>query len=64
LTSKQIHVIIKKKIKELIKMFEFGIMNVSSHEESQMFGHNIADAYRRAKLSMNEWHITYCEYID
>jgi hypothetical protein len=45
-------------------MFEFGIMNVSTHEESQMFGYNIADAYRRAKLNMNEWHITYCEYID
>ena len=45
-------------------MIEFGIMNVNTHEESHMFGYNIADAYHRAKLDMNEWHITYCEYID
>ena len=64
LTNKKIHVIIKKKEKGLIKMIEFGIMNVKTEEEKVMFGYNIADAYRRAKLDMNEWHITYCEYID
>jgi hypothetical protein len=64
LTNKKIHAIIKKKEKELIKMFEFGIVNVKTGEENVMFGYNIADAYRRAKLDMNEWHITYCEYID
>lgn len=64
MTNKKIYVTIKKKAKELIKMIEFGIMNVNTHEESHMFGYNIADAYRRAKLDMNEWRITYCEYID
>lgn len=45
-------------------MFEFGITNIKTNEANTMFGYNIADAYRRAKLDMNEWHITYCEYID
>jgi len=45
-------------------MIEFGIVNINTKEESQMFGYNIADAYRRSKLDMNTWHITYCEYID
>lgn len=45
-------------------MFEFGITNIKNNETAVIFGYNIADAYRRAKLDMNEWHITYCEYID
>lgn len=45
-------------------MFEFGIRNIHTGEEDIMFGYNIADAYRRAKLDTNEWHVTYCEYID
>lgn len=45
-------------------MIEFGIVNINTNEERQMFGYNIADACHRAKLDMNEWHITYCEYID
>ena len=45
-------------------MIEFGIMNTKTEEEKVMFGYSITDAYRRAKLDMNEWHITYCEYID
>ena len=45
-------------------MIEFGIVNIHTNEESHMFGYNVADAYRRSKLDMNTWHITYCEYID
>mgnify|MGYP003297182165 CR=1 FL=1 len=45
-------------------MYEFGIMNIHTNEESTMYGRNIADAYRRAKVSMNDWHITYAEYVD
>ena len=64
LTNNKIYDTIKKKEKELITMIEFGIVNIKTNEERHMFGYNIADAYRRAKLDMNEWHITYCEYID
>lgn len=45
-------------------MFEFGITNIKTHETNTMFGYNIADAYRRAKLDMTIWHIDYVEYID
>ena len=45
-------------------MIEFGIINIATNETNVMFGYNIADAYRRSKLDMNTWHITYCEYID
>ena len=45
-------------------MKEFGLVNINTNETTTMYGYNVADAYRRAKLSMNEWHITYCEYID
>ena len=45
-------------------MIEFGIININTNEERGMFGYNIADAYRRSKLDISTWHITYCEYID
>jgi hypothetical protein len=45
-------------------MIEFGIKNIHTDEESIMFGYNIADAYKRARLDMYTWHITYCDYID
>jgi hypothetical protein len=45
-------------------MKEFYITNIHTRKENIIFGYNPADAFRRAKLDMNEWHITYCEYID
>lgn len=45
-------------------MIEFGIKNIHTKEENIIFGYNVADAYRRAGLDMNEWNTTYCEYID
>ena len=45
-------------------MIEFGSVNIITNEDRLMFGYNVAAAYRRSKLDMNTWHITYCEYID
>lgn len=45
-------------------MIEFGIKNIHTEEENIIFGYNVADAYRRAGLNMNEWNTTYYEYID
>lgn len=45
-------------------MYEFGIMNIHTNEESTIFGRSIPDAYRRSKLSASDWRVTYSEYID
>lgn len=45
-------------------MIEFGIVNIHTNENDIMFGYNVADAYKRHGRDMNEWYITYCEFID
>lgn len=45
-------------------MKEFYITNIHTNEEDIIFGYNPADAFRRAKLETNDWHIDWVDYID
>lgn len=45
-------------------MKEFHITNIHTKEENIIFGYNPADAFRRAKLNLNEWTIDWIEYVD
>ena len=52
------------KLKGANIMKEFGIININNDERNVIFGRNPADAFRRAKLNINEWIIDWVEYID
>lgn len=45
-------------------MLEIIIINNKTNETTFIFGHNITDAFNRAKLIRAEWTILYCNYID
>jgi hypothetical protein len=45
-------------------MKEFYITNIHTNKENIIFGYSSADAFRRAKLSPNEWTVDWVEYID
>jgi hypothetical protein len=45
-------------------MKEFYITNIHTKKENIIFGYNPADAFRRAKLNLNEWTIDWVEYVD
>ena len=45
-------------------MKEFGIININTNEERIIFGYNVNDAYRRAKVNAIQWTIVYVDYID
>ena len=46
-------------------MWEFGIMNMQTKEESIIFGYSLSDAFNRhPSLNPEEWTCWYQEYID
>lgn len=45
-------------------MYEFRITKLATGEESIMFGYDISNAYKRAKLNPAEWVVYSREYID
>lgn len=45
-------------------MYEFRITKLSNGEETFIFGYNIENAYKRAKLNPAEWVVWSREYID
>ena len=45
-------------------MYEFRITKLATGEESVMFGYDINNAYKRAKLNPAEWVVYSREYID
>lgn len=50
--------------KELNTMYEFKITKLATGEESIIFGYDMANAFRRAKLNPAEWVVWDREYID
>lgn len=45
-------------------MYEYGIRNINTNEETIIFGYSIANAFGRTKLDRSEWEVWYSEYID
>lgn len=45
-------------------MYEYGIHNIITNEESIIFGYSIQNAFSRTTLNPNEWEVWYSEYID
>lgn len=45
-------------------MYEYGIYNIHTNEETMIYGYTSADAFRRAKLDKADWRISYYEYVD
>lgn len=45
-------------------MMEFGVINNTTNEEEIIFGYNVMDALRRAKMNVTEWTVIYVEFID
>ena len=45
-------------------MYEFRITKLTTGEESTIFGYDINNAYKRAKLNPAEWVVYSREYID
>lgn len=45
-------------------MFEFGILNINTQEQTIIFGYNGIDAFRRSGLDAAEWKVLYSEYVD
>lgn len=45
-------------------MYEYGIHNIITNEESIIFGYSIQNAFSRTTLNPNEWEVWYNEYID
>lgn len=45
-------------------MYEYRIAKLSNGEENTIFGYNIENAYKRAKLNPAEWVVYSREYID
>lgn len=45
-------------------MYEYRITKLSNGEETFIFGYNIENAYKRAKLNPAEWVVYSREYID
>lgn len=45
-------------------MYEYRITNLANGEENIIFGYDLRNAYRRAKLNPVEWVVWSREYID
>jgi hypothetical protein len=45
-------------------MYEYRISNLANGKENIIFGYNIENAYKRAKLNPTEWVVYSREYID
>ena len=45
-------------------MYEYFVENIHTGETKIVFGYNIKDALRRAKLAPIEWSVVYVEYVD
>lgn len=45
-------------------MYEYGIYNEKTGEQSVMFGRTIEDARRRSGKSVEDWTVYYSEYVD
>lgn len=45
-------------------MYEFRITNLANGKENVIFGYDLSNAYRRAKLNPAEWVVWSREYID
>jgi hypothetical protein len=45
-------------------MWEFGICNIVTGEQSIIWGYDLTDAFRRSKTNPDEWEVTYQDYVD
>jgi hypothetical protein len=45
-------------------MYEYRIGNLATGKEEILFGHDINNAFRRAKLNPAEWVVYSREYVD
>lgn len=45
-------------------MYEFRITNLTNGKENIIFGYDLSNAYRRAKLNPAEWVVWSRDYID
>lgn len=45
-------------------MYELTIRNIATGEETMVFGYDQKDAFRRAKLDLNEWVVETMVYVD
>lgn len=45
-------------------MYEFRISKLATGEESFIFGYDLSNAFKRAKLNPTEWVVWSREYID
>ena len=45
-------------------MYEFGLIKLATGEEKIIFGYNINNAFKRAKLNPAEYVVNYREYVD
>lgn len=45
-------------------MYEYTIENRQTHEETYIFGFNVADAFARSKLNRDDWRVVCAEYVD
>ena len=45
-------------------MYEYRIIKLSNGEESFIFGYDLSNAYKRARLNPAEWVVHSREYVD
>ena len=45
-------------------MYEFRITKLSNGEENSIFGYDLSNAFKRAKLNPAEWAVHSREYVD
>jgi hypothetical protein len=45
-------------------MYEYYVANIYTGEEKIVYGYNVKDAFRGAKLTPIEWGVVYAEYVD
>ena len=45
-------------------MYEYYIESIYTGERRVVYGYNVKDAFRRAKLAPIEWGVVYVEYVD
>ena len=45
-------------------MYEFYIVNVHTYESLAIYGYDVTDAFRRAKLNGADYQVQFADYID